>query len=364
MESGYNRSDSGIQNIAASSDIEAVSAWLNEFCDSPRTLRAYQKETDRLLMWAKQICRSPLSGLTREDFQSYETFLATPLPSWCGPARPRNHPEWKPFVKGLSAPSIRHSLLILGSMMNWLVQAGYLATNPLALERRRNRKGKRRPIDRYLDQPTWHAVLDYLESMPDSSSKQLRQKARATWLVQLLYLTAIRRSEAASLSTRDLSKRYDPRTGETEWWLTVTGKGETVDRIPFIPELVTAMRTYRKAYGLEEYPSPDEKTPLVIGPRGQHVSDKTIFRIVHNIFHGAADAIAARDPERAVTLRSASTHWMRHTSATHQLDNDIDLRVVQSVLRHKSIQTTTQYLHTDESHRHHQLRRLKIRSDV
>ena len=363
MESGYNRSDSGIQNIAATSDDEAVSAWLNEFCDSPRTYSAYQKEVDRLLTWSKQVRLSPLSGLTREDFQSYERFLADPPPFWCGPARSRRHPEWKPFVKGLSAPSRRHSLLILSSMMSWLVLAGYLATNPLALERRRNRKGKRRPVDRYLDQPTWQAVLDYLDTIPESSSKQRRQKARSIWLVQLLYLTAIRRSEAANLSTRDLSKRYDPRTGETEWWLTVAGKGETVERIPFIPELVTAMRAYRKAVGLEEYPSPDEHTPLVIGPNGQHLSDKTIFRIVQAVFQGAADAIAQQDPERAATLRSASTHWMRHTSATHQLDNDIDLRVVQSVLRHKSIQTTSQYLHIDDSHRHQQLSKLKIRSD-
>lgn len=49
---GTNRAATGVQQIAANNDVDAVRAWLAEFHDSPQTLRAYKKESERLLLWA------------------------------------------------------------------------------------------------------------------------------------------------------------------------------------------------------------------------------------------------------------------------------------------------------------------------
>jgi integrase/recombinase XerC len=54
------------------------------------------------------------------------------------------------------------------------------------------------------------------------------------------------------------------------------------------------------------------------------------------------------------TLRRASTHWLRHTAATHQADAGNDIRFIQKNLRHASIETTAIYLHAEDDRRHSQ----------
>ncbi len=58
------------------------------------------------------------------------------------------------------------------------------------------------------------------------------------------------------------------------------------------------------------------------------------------------------DPVRAALLRRASTHWVRHTAASHQADVGTDLRHIQRNLRHASIDTTAIYLHVEDDERH------------
>ena len=140
---GSNRaSSSAVKQINADNDRQAIETWLEEFRDSPQTLRHYRKESERLLLWAIMERAKPLSSLTREDFVAYEHFLLNPQPvdRWCGPKAPRYSENWKPFSGPLSASSQRTALLIINSLFNYLVSAGYLAGNPLALIRRRGRK--------------------------------------------------------------------------------------------------------------------------------------------------------------------------------------------------------------------------------
>ncbi|HNY46650.1 MAG TPA: site-specific integrase, partial [Casimicrobium sp.] len=47
-----------------------------------------------------------------------------------------------------------------------------------------------------------------------------------------------------------------------------------------------------------------------------------------------------------------STHWLRHTAATHQADAGTDLRFIQKNLRHASLETTALYLHAEDDRRH------------
>ncbi|WP_336241842.1 hypothetical protein [Burkholderia vietnamiensis] len=141
-ERGRNRA-TGLPQVAAADDRSAVLAWLARYQDSPATLASYRKEAERLLLWCVYQHGRALSDLTHEDFLAYERFLEDPQPAerWImqvAQKAPRSSPHWRPFAKPLDRQSQRQALSILNSLFNWLVQAGYLAGNPLALRRRKS----------------------------------------------------------------------------------------------------------------------------------------------------------------------------------------------------------------------------------
>jgi site-specific recombinase XerD len=59
-----------------------------------------------------------------------------------------------------------------------------------------------------------------------------------------------------------------------------------------------------------------------------------------------------RSPDLARQIDSGSTHWLRHTSASHQIDRCVDPFIVQRNLRHASFSTTDGYIHKDRDQQH------------
>ena len=137
----------------------------------------------------------------------------------------------------------------------------------------------------------------------------------------------------------------------------VNGKGGTEGDVPVSDELMADLARYRRSIGLSSVPTAQEKTPLVLSVAGRvdwFLTPTAIYLIVKEVFRRAADSLEATDPSHAVTLRRASTHWLRHTSATHQADAGNDIRFIQKNLRHASIETTAIYLHAEDDRRHSQ----------
>ena len=95
--------------------------------------------------------------------------------------------------------------------------------------------------------------------------------------------------------------------------------------------------------------------PLVMtvgGKPDRFLTSTAIYLIVKEVFRRATEALQAENPEDAAILSCASTHWLRHTAATHQADAGNDLRFIQKNLRHASIETTAIYLHAEDDRRH------------
>src|SRR5205823_5016059 len=138
--------------------------------DSAHTFRNYRKEVERLLVWSITELQKPLSSLGREDLSRYEAFLADPQPHdrWCGPRTSRDSSAWRPFEGPLTSASRRQVLIILNSMFGYFVAAGYLASNPIALIRRRTRitKPTVTTVERFLEHDLWQYVLQFVDSMP------------------------------------------------------------------------------------------------------------------------------------------------------------------------------------------------------
>ncbi|MFO1351657.1 MAG: integrase, partial [Gammaproteobacteria bacterium] len=254
---GSNRAQTDAKKqIEANDDMAAIQAWLAEFRDSPQTLRHYRKEAERLLLWALIERGKPLSSLSREDCLLYEDFLANPEPHerWCGPKVPRNHPGWRPFLGPLNPPSRRTALLVINSLFSYLVKAGYLSGNPLALLKRRGRKGshKQQQIERFLEQDQWQFVLDTVEMMRRDTDRDRRHYYRARYLLALLYLLGPRVSEIAGST---MGSMIEVRG---RWWWFVTGKGGKQAKVPVNTDMIRALQEYRLSYGLSPMPAPTE----------------------------------------------------------------------------------------------------------
>ncbi|MPW21507.1 tyrosine-type recombinase/integrase [Paraburkholderia sp. CNPSo 3157] len=373
---GTNRATDGHAQVAAANDLDAIRAWLGRFADTPTTFENYRKEAERLLLWSLVELGKPLSSLTHEDCLRYQRFLSDPQPAavWVaggGRKHPRGDARWRPFYGPLSAASARQAMVILNALFSWLVQAGYLAGNPLALSRQRTRKTAPR-ITRYLEPGLWQAVKDFIASMPQDTARARAHYHRVRWLFTLLYLGGLRIAEAGSNTMGQFFVRRDT-DGTMRWWLTVHGKGDRERLVPATRELMTELARYRQSLGMTALPSPHETTPLVlpIGSTSETSRDQdakpshrplpltraALHTIVKRVFAGAARQLRERGAEfeaRAALLEQASAHWLRHTAGSHMADQQVDLRLVRDNLGHVSLSTTSLYLHADDDRRHHE----------
>jgi site-specific recombinase XerD len=198
-------------------------------------------------------------------------------------------------------------------------------------------------IERFLDQEQWQALVAAIKAMPRQTQRHRQHYERARFLLSLLYLLGPRVSEIASHTMGSFVKI------RRCWWWWVVGKGQRPARVPVNQDMLAALSRYRLFYGLTPLPDPAEKTPLIMnlsGTRG--ITDNMIYRIVKDIAASAATLLRPENPTQAALLTRISTHWLRHTSITHQADAGVELRYLQRNARHAKLDTTGLYLHAGE----------------
>jgi integrase/recombinase XerC len=142
--------------------------------------------------------------------------------------------------------------------------------------------------------------------------------ARNAALVTLLYGTGLRISEALSL------KRGDAPLGET---LTILGKGKKERAVPVISAVREAVERYAQVCPFEQ----GRTGPLFLSRRGNPMSPREAQALMQNL------------RGRLGLPASATPHALRHSFATHLLQNGGDLRAVQELLGHASLSTTQKY---------------------
>jgi site-specific recombinase XerD len=367
--SDYNR-ELGSKLIDANNDADAITSFLNEYKESPETLRSYAKEIERLLLWCIHVSKINISSLRRNHLTAYQNFLLHPIPKkqWCGPSVSRVKKDgslnfdWRPFVKGLSASSLQKTIRILDSFFNYLVQMNYLIGNPLAVDRRRKKRNqvKSRIIDRYLELDEIQVTLKALTQHSVDDDIRRFQVIRAKYIILLLFYSGLRIAEAAKHTMGNFIQR------EGNWFLRVTGKGKKLREIPMPDELKEALADFRLKVAL---PSPEpkfrEKTPLIpMLNLKQSISPRRIDQILKWAFHLGADQFEVRHPQKASKLRQASAHWLRHSYVTYLLDSGAPLKVAQENAGHSDIGTTMLYRHVAQTDRFEATRSLSLKKTV
>lgn len=351
---GTNRAGAGQLQIAAGNDLEAIHCFLMEYAGSPGTQRIYTRECERLLLWAVLARGRPLSSLNRQDFEAYLAFLDDPQPAglWCGPRRPRHGPDWKPFVGPLDEAAKITTLAALNSMMSYLVDAGYLAGNPLGLIRQRRKKARKThqmalKAERFLDEEMWQAFNAAVEALPRRSEAARNGYERARFVAALLMMLAPRAGELESHRMNSF------REVRGRWWWYVIGKGDKPARVPVPNDMLNALMRYRQHLGLSPLPASDDVTPLLLSLKGRRpITARRLNQILKGLFFAAAARLQASAPHKAEKLRRASAHWGRHTSITAKVDSGIDSRYVQRDARHADPRTTALYVHEEDERWH------------
>jgi integrase len=371
---GENRADRSRRQIDADDDAAAIACFLAEYDRSPGTARIYQRECERLMLWALHECGKPLSSLTRQDFEGYLNFLADPQPAerWCGPKVSRASESWRPFVGPLSESALLTAIAAVNSLMAYLVDAGYLAGNPLGLIRQRRRKlalqsvapgtasvapqvEASASVERFLDADMWAAVTRAVESLPRDSAAQVDEYERLRFLCALLYLLAPR---AGELESHRMNSFQEERG---LWWWHVTGKGAKHARIPVPDDMIQALVRYRKHLGLSAVPKRNDTTPLLVGLRDRSpITARRLNQILKRLFARAAALLPAELEHKAEKLRSASAHWGRHTGITAKVDAGIEERYVQKDARHADRRTTQRYIHEEERRWHEEAQKQRL----
>ena len=349
--------------IPMPNDHAAIHAWLALRDSDSHTYRAYQRETERLFLWAIMAKHKALSSLDAVDMADFRTFLKNPQPAetWIGVPHAKAHPGWKPFTGALSLRSIQYAETILDGLFNFLVQQRYLQHNPLSALPSLNGHAGRPALDvnRAFSPQQWQWITAVAQQCIVNSHGQARRKGLRTWFIlHLAYRTGLRLHELAQATVADIYTLT--RQSQTQHWLNVLGKGQKRRQVPLPPATVDLLcETYQDltSCSLTRQPPSYPLIPDLHNP-GKAVTPLAIHKVIKAFFTLVAQHIAAENPEASVHLAKASTHWLRHTHGSVAVEHAIPLTMIRDNLGHASIATTSLYLHTDADARYDAFKQL------
>lgn len=216
--------------------------------------------------------------------------------------------------------TIARKLAALRRYFGWLVRdsagAGRKFANPTLGVRSPQGEGR---LPRVLGPDQLDALLTGSQLEGDDPPWRL---ARDTAVVELLYGSGLRVSELCTLTLASL----DSHAGAATVW----GKGSKERRVPLSPPCLVALDEWTRLRG-EVTEVTGLHAPLFVNGRGRALTPRDVRRILDR---------RAIDPTHP--------HALRHTFATHLLDNGADLRAVQELLGHSSVATTQRYTHVSK----------------
>jgi integrase/recombinase XerC len=210
-------------------------------------------------------------------------------------------------------------LATLRSFYKFLIRRGLLTTNPLTTIRT-PKQDKRLPKCLDLEQ-----VQKLLDAPGDADILSARDKA----MLEVLYSSGIRVSELVELTMADMDLQ--------EGILRVRGKGRKDRLTPIGSQAIKAMQRYFEMRQQDTRIQPTHSQRAFLNKHGEPLSTRSVRRKLDKYL-----LAAGLDP-------GISPHTLRHSFATHLLNNGADLRSVQELLGHQSLSTTQIYTHLSTS---------------
>lgn len=260
------------------------------------TIAAYGRDMQRFVAW---VGKKRLTHLSVRELSDYVRTL---------------------HAEGLAPASISRNIVAIRTFFRFLQLEGVVSENPAEL---------------LATQKMWQRVPNVLTSRQVDAFLSAPRKTDSFWqrdaaMLEVLYATGCRASEVCSLRVRDLS------LGQRH--LRCEGKGGKQRMVPIGDRAIAAVERYcEQLRGRLAAKSPHPPEQLFLSRSGRPMDRIQLWRLVK--FYA----------RRAGIQSEISPHSLRHSFATHLLAGGADLRLVQEMLGHASIQTTQVYTHVEHS---------------
>ncbi len=259
---------------------------------SIHTIKAYQNDLGRFISFLP----ARISGFDQVNRQAIRGFLASE------------------FDNGLTGKTVARRLASIKSFFKYLVRTEQISHNP-AIHVKTPKVSQSLP--NFVDQK----VIEHLMESPDDSTPMgLRDRA----ILELFYSTGIRLSELIQLDMGHVDAANQ--------LIKVRGKGDKERLIPFGNRAKFWLENYLKNRGLSFNFAPSQ-TPLFVNAKDQRVPTSTVQRRMRNYIKFVAEG------------NRLGPHILRHSFATHLMDNGADIRAVKDLLGHSSLSSTQVYTH-------------------
>ena len=252
------------------------------------TVKAYQSDLKKFLEWG--------------DFKSPASVSLTQISLYLGHLR----------SQGYQSSSIVRAIVVLRVFFRYLRKLSLISFD----------------VDSIFEKiKVWHLIPEVLTQKEVELLLQIHKREdvsslRERAIIEMLYATGIRVSELCSLNLLDL--------GENQ--VRVSGKGGKERIVPIAQRSVEKIDEYL----LYRTDSKCETIALFVTNRGMRIDRGFVWRIVK------------QSAEKVGIKKRVSPHTLRHSYATHLLENGADLRVIQELLGHVDVATTERYTHVSK----------------
>ncbi|GAB3272524.1 tyrosine-type recombinase/integrase [Parahaliea aestuarii] len=355
--------------------------WGQEFLNytgrnkSEHTFIRFRNETERFLLWVFLFKGCPMPQLRKTDILEYADFCWQPPVSWIcltnhekfvlnngqyiqngawAPFRlktPKNGKVPKPDKKKYrpSQQTLAATFTGIIAFYKYLMNEEYLYGNPAQIAKADCRhfiQDAQVKEPRRLTEAQWLYVFNVAKKLADEDPKH----ERSLFVICALKTLFLRISELSERKNWSPMMSHFWQDSEGNWWLKIYGKGRKLRDITVPDSFLDYLKRYRLYRDLTPLPSSGDNAPIVEKIRGQGgMTPRQLTRIVQSVFDLAYQAMKSDHGEdNARKLKEASTHWLRHTGASMEVERGRALKDLSEDLGHASMATTdTVYVQTE-----------------